>query len=149
MKQNHLTLDDQIFIFDLSAHTRASMQFSILQSPPQENDLIYISGEQMPYFLPLNTCKTFITLREILTLCESKAERSMIYEEWVRDVFVNIRAAARAMSISDGARLIAYYKSCHGIDDVAAIDNAANEAIAEARAALYGDLSDDEYDYFD
>lgn len=142
MADNYLTSSDVEYLEKLKLWLRSSMEFTVLDVAPSEDDLIFLVKE-LPVWLSGKPPKNrFVTLGEMVKLCEDAASNKMIYEAWVNSALNNVYSALRALNIDDGNRLIAFFKTYHGLGDVDEdeMENEAREAIREAQQALYGDM---------
>ena len=136
-----LTDDDIVYLDKLKAWVRSSLEFAVLRKTPGEGDLVFLRCE-LPIFLRGKPSDKFVTLGELVKLCEDSASNQMIYEAWVNSALDKAYSAARSLSEDDGDRFVAYFKAYHNIDDEGALADEAHEAIEDARRALYGDMED-------
>lgn len=138
MAQSLLTDEDIKYLDDLQVWIRNSMEFSILQYPPSDTDLVFIKNSSIPY-LRLSVGKLkFVSLGTLRDLCESLVQQSCIYEVWLHHALNNAYRFSRALCEEDANRFIHYFKTYHGIVDEDALVYEAETAIREARQALFG-----------
>jgi len=136
-----LTDDDIAYLDKLKTWVRSSLEFAVLRKTPNEGDLVFLRCE-LPIFLRGKPSDKFMTLSELVKICEDSASNQMIYEAWVNSALDNAYSAARSLSEDDGNRFIAYFKAYHDIDNEDALADEAYEAIEDARRALYGEMED-------
>ena len=140
-RKSLLTNEDIVYLDKLKAWLRSSLEFAVLRKTPSEGDLVFLRCE-LPFFLRGQSSDKFVTLGELVKICEDSASNQMIYEAWVNSALDNAYSAARALSGDDGDRFISYFKAYHDIDDEGALADEAHEAIEDARRVLYGEMED-------
>jgi len=137
-----LTEDDIVYLGKLKAWVRSSLEFAVMRKRPSEGDLVFLRCE-LPIFLRgKKPSYKFVTLGDLVKICEDSASNQMIYEAWVNSALDNAYSAVRALSEDDGNRFITYFKAYHDIDNEDALADEAYEAIEDARRALYGEMED-------
>ena len=129
-ERNLLTDDDMVFLENIKAWMRTS------SGAPRESDLVFLCRELS--FSPRPVSNRFVTLGELVTLCNDNAGNRMIYEAWLSSALDNIYSASAALNKEDGYRLIALFKAIHGINSEDSLALEASEALEDARQALYG-----------
>jgi hypothetical protein len=139
-----LNATDVLFLEKYRAWIKASLEYSINNAVPCDDDLVSIHWKSgsLIHFLGVDRFpyEDFISLKELIEICEDFATNSSIYEAWLNSVLQNVYALASGLNLQDGERLIKYFKTCQGIENIddEYIECEAQSAIQDAREALYG-----------
>ena len=137
MSNSLLTESDIAYLDKLRLWIRGSLEFSVLNVKPVESDLVNIN-EEVPLFFKNKVRNGFISLGEMVGVCEDAGINHMIYESWLQSVLDNIYSFSRCMGEDDFERLLDYFKRYHGIESERALAEEAQEALDDAMQALYG-----------
>jgi len=135
MREGYLTDSDRAFLKNFRDWIRASMESQILNTPSQPYDLVFVESISPQ---PPIAGGEFVSLSELAWRCEHYAGHSLIYEAWLAEALLGAYQVARSLNEDDGKRFIAYFKSCHQIDDEAELAKEAILAVSEASKYLYG-----------
>ena len=142
MTRNYMTSSDIEYLENYRGWFRSSMEYTVFNAPPSKEDPVFLANDLPVWLSGRLQGSRFVTLGEMVMLCENSASNKLIYEAWVNSALEHAYSASSALNHDDGKRFIAFFKASHGIKDRNENDLASesSEAVSHAYQAIYGDI---------